>query len=137
MENVLEGLRSLNAVAERSGIDPEAYRFLMRALGHTFEMVGEKRHVTGRELTEGFKDLLRKECGSMSPWLLTLWGVTDSMSIGRMVFDLIELNMLDKRDEDTIEDFRDCMNVAVDFPENEDVALDWRLMPVSSEGGMI
>ena len=134
---MLDGLRSLNAIAERSGIDPEAYRFLMRALGHTFEMVGEKRHVTGRELTEGFKDLLRKECGSMSPWLLMHWGVISSMHIGRMVFDLIELNMLAKRDEDTIDDFRDRMNVAADFPENENITLDWRLMPVSSEGGVV
>ena len=131
-----EQYKGVIMAAEKSGLDPEAYRFVMRALGHTFEMLGEKRHVTGRELVDGFRDLLRRECREMSPWLLRQWGVKTSIDIGRIVFDLIELKVLSKRDEDTIEDFREGLDASTDFSDPEEVSIDWRLMPISSEGGV-
>jgi len=131
LDNIVEKLRAITETANLHGLDPEAYAFVTRGLSHTIGMTGgEKRHVSGVELTRGIKDLLQKECGPMAPWLLKQWGINGAMDIGTIVFDLVGLSMLSKRDEDTIEDFREGLDPASDFPDDEEIDVNWNLMPV-------
>ncbi|HHN45887.1 MAG TPA: hypothetical protein ENN09_00460 [Planctomycetes bacterium] len=136
MKSPVEQMRAVVEAAERSGIDANAYHFLMRALNHTLLMVGERRHVTGRELIDGFKDLLRKECGHAAPWLLERWGIREALDVGRIVFDLIELGLLARRPEDSMDDFREGLDPATDFPDSDDAEIHWEFLPIYSGGEM-
>lgn len=136
-------LLALVKKAEESGFDPQLYHFVRRGLDYTIKMTGksaeegEKRHVTGQELVQGVKALAKLECAGMAPWLLRFWGVRNSRDIGRAVFDLIELGQLSKREEDTIDDFNDGLDFTADFPEDEDLNVDWNLMPIFADGGTL
>jgi len=89
---------------------PEAYHFLREALDHTVEMFrqppdGPRRHVTGRELCEGFRDLALQQFGPLAARVLREWGVTSTEDIGAMVFQLVAENVLLASPEDRPEDF--------------------------------
>lgn len=90
--------------------EPLAYLFLKDALDFTLKQTaeangGEPRHISGRELCHGFRDLALQEFGPMASTLMEEWGVRESSDIGEMVFHLIEEQMFGKQDSDTREDF--------------------------------
>lgn len=98
--------------------DPLAYLFLKEALDFTLKRAadangGEARHVTGRELCLGFRDLAVQEFGPMAGTLMIEWGLRESRDIGEMVFHLIDEQMFGKQESDSKEDFAD----AYDFDE--------------------
>ncbi len=97
-------------VARDDRFDPEAYRFLRRALDFTVEFyekpaTGKARHVSGAELLDGVRRMALKEFGPMALRVLRTWGVTRTEDIGAMVFYLVESGVLGKTDRDRIEDF--------------------------------
>jgi uncharacterized repeat protein (TIGR04138 family) len=90
--------------------DPLAYLFLKEALDFTLKRAadannGEPRHVSGRELCVGYRDLALEQFGPMAATLMHEWGVRESGDIGEMVFHLIDEQMFGKQDSDTKEDF--------------------------------
>lgn len=90
--------------------DPQAYLFLKDALDFTLKRAaedndGQARHVSGKELVLGFRDLALQEFGPMATTLMTEWNVRETRHIGEMVFLLIEEQMFGKQDSDTLEDF--------------------------------
>jgi uncharacterized repeat protein (TIGR04138 family) len=100
--------------------DPQAYLFLKEALDFTLKQAaesnaGQTRHVTGRELLGGFRDLALQEFGPMAHTLLAEWGIHTTRHVGEMVFHLIEEQMFGKQDSDTIEDFEDLYDFAEAF----------------------
>lgn len=97
----------LSRVAEadqRYSID--AYLFVYEALAHTQKMFGCERHVTGRRLLEGIRDLALKHYGLMAKRVLNSWGVRTTDDFGAIVFNLVNNGLMSKTDEDSIEDFR-------------------------------
>lgn len=91
--------------------DPQAYFFLKDALDFTLKRVmeagGESRHVSGKELAEGWRDLALQQFGPMAATLFKEWGVKASQDIGDMVFLLIEEQMFGRQESDSREDFAD------------------------------
>ncbi|MCW1923056.1 hypothetical protein OKA05_10870 [Luteolibacter arcticus] len=92
--------------------DELAYYFLKEALNFTFKRVaegngGELRHVTGKELSLGFRDLALQDFGQGAAELMRGWGVHGSADVGEMVFLLIDEWIFGKQDSDTKEDFAD------------------------------
>jgi uncharacterized repeat protein (TIGR04138 family) len=90
--------------------DPFAYLFLKEALDFTLKRAaeannGEPRHVSGRELCVGYRDLALEQFGPMAATLMHEWGVRESGDIGEMVFHLIDEQMFGKQESDTKEDF--------------------------------
>jgi uncharacterized repeat protein (TIGR04138 family) len=90
----------------------EAYAFLLMALAATAERMPEarkadpeRRHLTGQELLAGLIVLARQEFGVMAPTVFREWGVTRSLDVGEMVFQLVEAGQLSARPEDRREDF--------------------------------
>jgi uncharacterized repeat protein (TIGR04138 family) len=83
----------------------EAYVFVHDALGHTWVRLDERRHVTGKELLAGIKDLALERYGRMARAVLNSWGVKTTDDIGAIVFNLVDAGLLSKTDEDRIEDF--------------------------------
>lgn len=85
----------------------EAYAFLFAALSHTQTKLNKPRHVTGRELLEGIKELALEKYGKIARTVLEHWGVRKTDDFGEIVFNLVEAGLLGKTDEDKKEDFKD------------------------------
>lgn len=90
---------------------PEAYAFLCEALTHTVKMLEreseEDRHVNGRELLAGFRDLAVLQFGPMAAFVISDWGLTCSEDVGNMVYNLIGVGYFGKNETDSVEDFSD------------------------------
>jgi len=88
----------------------EAYRFVRAALDYTIKMLnkpetGPGRHVTGRELLEGFRLLALQEFGPLAFRVLQTWGVKRTEDVGEIVFNLVGKGVLGKTPQDRKEDF--------------------------------
>jgi len=91
---------------------PDAYVFVRQALDLTVKMLnkpakGPHRHVSGRELLEGFRRHALHEFGPMARTVLRSWGVTSTADVGEIVFHLVESGVLGKTDNDSKHDFTD------------------------------
>lgn len=82
-----------------------AYLFILSALHYTIENLGEARHISGRELTEGCRDLAIERWGLMARPVLEYWGIRSTRDLGAIVFALVECGVLVKQDEDSLDDF--------------------------------
>jgi uncharacterized repeat protein (TIGR04138 family) len=82
-----------------------AYVFVLSALHHVIERLPEARHITGRELAEGARDLALARFGPMARDVLEHWGVRSTADFGQLVFALVEAGILIKQDEDELRDF--------------------------------
>lgn len=63
------------------------------------------RHVSGEDLCWGLRDLALRRWGLMAPAVLGSWGIRETRDFGRMVFALVENNILQKQPEDRLKDF--------------------------------
>jgi uncharacterized repeat protein (TIGR04138 family) len=100
VDNPLDAL-----LAKDPRFKPEAYVFVHDALGHTWSRLDVHRHVTGRELLDGIKDLALQRYGPMARAVLNSWGVHTTDDIGAIVFNMVNADLLSKTDEDRIDDF--------------------------------
>jgi uncharacterized repeat protein (TIGR04138 family) len=99
-------VRVIEELAEHHGrYRPEAYFFVLRSLEFARRRLQRSGHVNGRELAEGARDLALEEFGPMAFDVLSHWGLSGTIDLGRIVYDLIEADLLRKTDEDTLEDF--------------------------------
>ena len=90
--------------------DAQAYLFLKDSLDFTLKRFSESdraknRHVSGKELLEGFRDHALEQFGPMAGTLMDEWGVKECRDVGNMVFQMIEEQVFGKQDSDKPEDF--------------------------------
>lgn len=102
-------------IRRESRYDGFAYFFLKDALDFTLKRVmeetgGQGRHVSGKELLEGFRDLAIEQFGPMAATLMDEWGVRECRDVGNMVFQLIEEQVFGKQDSDKPEDFNEVFD---------------------------
>jgi uncharacterized repeat protein (TIGR04138 family) len=83
----------------------EAYRFLYESLDHTIQRLGERRHVTGRELLEGIRDLALRQFGPLARMVFDRWNVRRTEDFGDMVFNLVDAGLMSRQETDSREDF--------------------------------
>ena len=90
-----------------------AYYFVLDALDHTIMTLGrerhsgESRHVGGRELLDGIRQMAGEQFGPMAPVVFHQWGVASTEDFGEIVFNLIDGGLLSRRSEDSRLDFCD------------------------------
>ncbi len=110
----MQGISFEEAVAQIREMDSrfevDAYFFLREALDHTLKTLkkpasGPARHVSGRELADGFRELALKQFGPMALRVLSHWGVRRTEDIGALVFNLVGSGVLGASDNDRPEDF--------------------------------
>jgi uncharacterized repeat protein (TIGR04138 family) len=100
-----------------------AYYFVLDALDHTMMTLGrqikagEERHVGGRELLEGVKELAAREFGPMAAEVFRQWGIGDTADFGEIVFNLIDGGLLSRRAQDSRLDFADGFDFESTFAE--------------------
>ncbi len=114
----VDPVRAIEEVAERRGrFRPDAYFFVLRALEYSRRRLQRSGHVNGRELAEGARDLALEEFGPMAFDVFRHWGLTGTIDLGRIVYDLIEADLLRKTDEDSLEDFADVYDLREAFEQ--------------------
>jgi uncharacterized repeat protein (TIGR04138 family) len=114
----------------------EAYEFLLEALDHTLvnlgkdRLTGEERHIGGRELLMGIRDVAAQLFGPMAPVVFRRWGVRRTADFGEIVFNLVDIGLLSRRADDSRLDFADGFDFDLAFDE----AFRDRLESISSAG---
>jgi uncharacterized repeat protein (TIGR04138 family) len=87
-----------------------AYVFILSALHFVLEHLDEPRHISGRELVEGVRDLAIQRFGPMARTVLEHWGIRATADVGELVFALVDAGILIKQDEDEMSDFSDVFS---------------------------
>ena len=109
-EDVLARLRERNP-----RFHGKAYLFVLSALHHVLQNLETPRHISGRELSKGVRDLALERFGPMARTVLEHWGIHATEDFGEIVFALVECGILIKQDEDSRDDFRDVFDFAEAF----------------------
>ena len=106
--------KSVLQVVEDVGLyPPEAFAFIQKGLNHTVQLLHGKqkdprasRHVTGQDLCDGLREVALAEWGRMARTVLRRWNITSTLDFGRIVFAMVDAGLMQKTEDDTIEDFR-------------------------------
>ena len=107
--------RTLEQIVDEVGVySMDAFRFVQEGLSFAVQQVhGPEgrdpqtgRHISGQQLCEGLREYALARWGLMAGAVLERWGISSTMDFGRIVFVMIEHSMLQKTNDDTIEDFR-------------------------------
>ena len=98
-----------------------SYLFVLQALHSVIQGLDEPRHISGRELTNGVRDLAIGSYGPLARTVLEHWGIHGTEDIGNVVFAMVEQGILVKQDDDDPEDFADLF----DFEEAFEADYPW------------
>jgi uncharacterized repeat protein (TIGR04138 family) len=117
--------KSLAQIVEELGSYPlDAFYFVQTGLAYTAQNIhGDKtdpnvrKHITGRQLSEGLRDLALQQWGLLAKTVLQRWNITCTEDFGRIVFALVDNGYMSKTDEDTIDDFKNIYDFRRAFEE--------------------
>jgi uncharacterized repeat protein (TIGR04138 family) len=125
LEEKIQGVRRRDRRFSR-----HAYYFVLDALDFTMtrlgreQMNGEERHVGGRELLAGIQEHASEQFGPMAALVFERWGVRRSADFGEIVFNLIEAELLSRRESDSRLDFVDGVDFRETFAQKHRESLD-------------
>ena len=96
----------------------DAYEFVNDVVAFTVKKRAEsnpagRRHVSGGELLECFRELGIARFGPLVHEVMAQWGIKAGLDVGNIVFNMIEHKLLRKSEEDSIDDFKN----SYDFEE--------------------
>jgi uncharacterized repeat protein (TIGR04138 family) len=96
------------------GDDPaakEARKWIKELPAELATQLGEhartERHLTGQELCHAIREYALQQYGMMAKVVLNSWGVHSTSDIGNIVYNLIDIGLMRKSNEDRREDFDD------------------------------
>ncbi len=84
-----------------------AYLFVLAAIEYLQCRLPERRHVTGAELAWACRDLALDQFGLLARPVLEHWNIRTTEDLGRIVFTMVEVDLLLARPEDSVQDFAD------------------------------
>ncbi len=96
----------------------DAYLFVLEAIQHARTKFRKEKHVSGQELLEAIKDLALMRYGAMAIAVFEHWGIRQTIDFGHIVFNMVNNKILNKTEEDSIEDFRDYFDFKKVFVED-------------------
>ncbi len=111
----------------------EAYFFLLAALEYSLEKLGMRRHLTGKELLDGIKEFAIRQYGPMTKTVFESWGVKATDDFGEIVFNMVEVGVLSRTEQDTKEDFHGVYDFEEVFVKQYPFRIDNKKNP-QSEG---
>ena len=122
--------KCVQQVVENVGLyPPEAYAFIQKGLNHTVQkMHGAQkdpkasRHVTGHDLCEGLREVALNEWGRLARTVLRRWNITSTLDFGRMVFAMVDAGLMQKTEDDSLEDFRNVYDFRAAFEAEYQIA---------------
>jgi uncharacterized repeat protein (TIGR04138 family) len=95
-----------NIVLEDNRYNVDAYHFVREGLDFTVKSLRSPRHVNGGELLNGIREYALEEYGPMAKRVLAEWGITSCEDIGCIVFNLVNVGLLGKTEDDSLQDFK-------------------------------
>lgn len=101
-----------------SRFDEKAFLFVLAAIEFCQQRLPERRHLTGRELAVGCRDLALDRYGVLARSVLEHWGLVSSASIGEVVFALVDVGLLSAQPTDSKADFVDVFDFGDAFDRN-------------------
>ncbi len=102
--SILEAIENIVDRDKRYKID--AYNFVLEALNYTVRKIKKSRHITGKELLGGIKQYAQEQFGPMTRTVFHHWGVHATEDFGNIVFSLVAAKILNKTEQDSIDDFK-------------------------------
>lgn len=111
-----EAVKALEEVVDEVGLYPiEAYEFVREGLGYTVNQIhgarkkdpAISRHVSGQDLCKGLREFALKKWGLMARAVLERWNVHRTLDFGKIVFALVDKELMQKTEDDELDDFRD------------------------------
>ena len=104
-----ELLERIQSELIENGIDTRyrlgGYEFVLNGMEFYLTSLGEKRHVSGQELTKGLLLFAQKQFGPIAETVLQYWGIERSDDLGNIVYNLIGLGIMSKQPEDSLDHF--------------------------------
>jgi uncharacterized repeat protein (TIGR04138 family) len=105
----------------------EAFNFVRDGLNYTVDRVHQEpcpvppdsRHISGRQLSMGLRDYAIERFGMLAPEVLSYWHIRRTEDFGRIVFAMIDLGLMSKTEDDTLEDFRGVYDFEEAFSDAE------------------
>jgi uncharacterized repeat protein (TIGR04138 family) len=111
-----------------SGLDDRyrigAYEFVLNGLNFYISKIGEKRHVSGSELSRGLLMFARKQYGPMAQSVFNHWGLKSTDDMGNIVYNMIRIGLMNKQPGDSPDDFNDVEDVREYFRTAEYFEID-------------
>ncbi len=102
-----------------SDYQTQAYVFVSESVAYTVKKLNadnnDSRHISGRELLDGFKHLALQQFGPLALDVLQDWGIKHCEDVGTIVFRLVENGLLGAREEDSLADFQDGFDFQREF----------------------
>jgi uncharacterized repeat protein (TIGR04138 family) len=99
----------------------EAYEFVSKAVVFTMLNLDRDKssdhHVSGQELLDGFRRYAIQEFGPMAGEIMKIWGLTSSIDVGNVVFNLVNRKLLGKTENDSLSDFKNGFDFDRAFSE--------------------
>jgi uncharacterized repeat protein (TIGR04138 family) len=111
----------------------ESYSFVMSALDFTQNKLNRKGHVTGRELLEGIRQMALELYGPMARTVFEHWGVYNTEDFGNIVFNMVNVGLMSKTKEDSIDDFKDVYDFKKVFDEMKPTKIEINLPPIKNK----
>jgi len=117
----------------------EAFVFLFESLEPAVKLAGRDeaqgtdRHITGQELVEGLRSEATRMFGPLAAQVWRSWGVNSALDWGHIVFLLVNEGLLNRREEDTIDDFREGFDFDQSFVEEYQLVLPAVIGPAGEE----
>lgn len=122
MSGAAEYRKELDAlVSEDPRYARGAYDFVRSAVPATAEAMRRggdlegRRHISGRELLDGIRDIALEQFGPLTAAVLEDWGIRRTEDIGNIVFLLVGHGLLGASEEDTPADFAGGYSLADAF----------------------
>jgi uncharacterized repeat protein (TIGR04138 family) len=124
--------KSIERLFDEDGRFPlEAVQFVREGLNHAvtrFHPASEDpdlpRHISGAQLCEGLRELALKRWGLMARSVLKHWNINTTRNFGEIVFLLVEHGWMQKRPQDSIEDFDGVYDFDEVFQRHFEISLD-------------
>ncbi len=93
----------------------EAYSFILSALHFTMTALPQPRHVTGQEFCEGIRKYAMDQFGPLAHTVLEYWGIKQTLDFGKLVFALVDVGLMRKTEEDSLDDFKNVYDFKTAF----------------------
>lgn len=119
-----EQIRHIRQKDER--YEEAAYTFVLEALDYTIRKIGERRHLTGQELSLGIRQYAQEKFGLMARSVFSTWGIAKTDDFGEIVFNMISEGLMGKTEQDTREDFHNVYDFKGAFDESYRVGGQWK-----------
>ncbi len=112
-EQILEKIQRL--IDQSPQYKFEAYSFILSALHFTMTSLPKPRHITGQEFCEGIRKYAMDQFGPLAHTVLEYWGITATLDFGKLVFALVDVGLMRKTEEDSLDDFKNVYDFKTAF----------------------